>query len=1533
MRERWNNSQTGSVQGHNQTGSFQGNKLINTLLKKYPNRFQSRWAAVKFARGLFRDGVIKSVANLNCFEDSEKLYTWQHNASSAGWRKMTLHEATTNFRGFTGTEKIGNEEDEVEIINGVRSSLYQSKEDISFISKFFNDLQTDFTDSKGSAKQPTEPTWVNPRSSTASSESSADTITHSYPKFKEKTGNKLNTYISKNMGSNGRNYGAIPEEDMTILDRSHGGSSLEYELSPVNQANNRRWQDTQYCFSDNEKQLIEEMKKMKRDHNESIQAYEERISKLMAKMHELRGIAEMLENSSNKSSPYGLLPGRANLINILGNKQEKKQGGLISGGFAPPPLPPRPGKGNKVYPNKPIIHPKCKLKHLDWSRIILKDGSQSSLTTVWHTMAEPKIDVEELEKLFRCFGGVGCNLYDDIVCRRGKTKHQYVTILTSDQSRRLVSTMKILPCELPNVVEGITSMDYQIVQSDRFVELVEILATCNEIDKIVYHVKRKGAANIDHPEFLIAEISKVDHFKDRLEFMRFKKKVQWHLFEIDQQLRELHTACDEISNSMPLKNLMETILAVGNYMNGGTEEGQADGFTIATINKLKEIQDHDSKTNLLEFVLKMYCQLYETEVDISCPTRFRLPEPSNMRHAAQVSFESIQETLGNLHVELKSQKEKVNELFSQNGNTENVVQIKTTCDNFQTSALEMLTEEERLLNDTKDVYQKTSAYFLYDEVPNKPQNFFQIWAIFLHDCKYFWKLAHRRIAKDRFELEFRYKGHMSTGASQGFDNFRANVYRHLTALRKTHDSKDSSSHVKLINTWMDKREDNMKLEKSTSLYSKNNGEDSQKQLSERTNSPKPFTTVPPDSASVHKPQPVKTGSTPPNYENQHELDKIVYGSKHDLQGDEKSGNSEKSDKSQFSFKSWLKREPGKRHNSGESKSSGEDKKTDQSNEPVKRQSGETTLSKIRQTVVQKFSTSSTKNRNENTNVTTEQTFQTPPSYVPLTLNVNDIDPYETSLGRESRFGTMSSEIDLRPKPFEKGVINGTEFQVNSAERRSKFDASKFSYKGNKSRQGSDISTEYASLYHTPPFSSPPATHIDKDGYASPIILNSVSKSDINNNDTKVKVKQPGQEVHPRNRAPLALGSNMSISDAYRKTDSEQTEAKRFNIQNDERSNTNTGIYPTPTSVMRTGHYPIETPTSRNYNSKELNPYHSTETRYNSEHSQTGVKSSHLYPPELQGIEKGHNLMNGHLLSNPKSQENLRDPPAKPERVLERYPGSQNLSIYPDSVHKDTRLPSNYGTSNEQASYQNENRKLLAKTSMNRPPITSLIKRFEQDIEHETNADHNEISNKQTMLSTSTPLTPRRPMTLHEEDDDPPPLPPRYDIHHTPAKYGSETTSQQHFSPPLSNNNTKSQRTPIKHIHTRENTSASEQEEGYKDKLRKAANSAVFERYKTRSTPENNRSGIQTQSPQYGRQSSNQSQYSQQSSITQPASITSSRSNFQHRQDDPPSSSYSKQTPQQQTPQSQSRKAGLGRFGNNSTINVAPNSDNRSSIHL
>ena len=46
---------------------------------------------------------------------------------------------------------------------------------------------------------------------------------------------------------------------------------------------------------------------------------------------------------------------------------------------------------------------------------------------------------------------------------------------------------------------------------------------------------------------------------------------------------------------MSLKHVLETVLAVGNHMNGGTEQGQADGFKLEILNSLKETRDQVSE--------------------------------------------------------------------------------------------------------------------------------------------------------------------------------------------------------------------------------------------------------------------------------------------------------------------------------------------------------------------------------------------------------------------------------------------------------------------------------------------------------------------------------------------------------------------------------------------------------------------------------------------------------------------------------------------------------------------------------------------------------------------------------------------------------------------------------------------------------------------------------------------------------------------------------------------------------------------------
>lgn len=281
---------------------------MTTLIVQNPVRFKTRTAALQFAQDLFRKGTIKSIHGARFFEDSELLYVWQDENQHLDkhYRSMTSSEPTSSINRNNNADTV--------------SSEAETKQK-SLINDFFKDLEEDFPDTKNtpdvdrSGHYASLTPWAIQRASTASSDSSADTISHSYSKYKNTTSR---TSAPFSMATT-RDHEAIPEE--TSIERAEG-HSLEMELDRSFQrmgepSATRRWPDSQYCYSDNEKQLIEEMKRMKRDHTEIVKSYEDRVSKLMTKMGELRSIAEMLENSGTKPNSCGVFQ-KSSLLNLIG---------------------------------------------------------------------------------------------------------------------------------------------------------------------------------------------------------------------------------------------------------------------------------------------------------------------------------------------------------------------------------------------------------------------------------------------------------------------------------------------------------------------------------------------------------------------------------------------------------------------------------------------------------------------------------------------------------------------------------------------------------------------------------------------------------------------------------------------------------------------------------------------------------------------------------------------------------------------------------------------------------------------------------------------------------------------------------------------------------------------------------------------------------------------------------------------------------------------------------------------------------------
>jgi hypothetical protein len=65
------------------------------------------------------------------------------------------------------------------------------------------------------------------------------------------------------------------------------------------------------------------------------------------------------------------------------------------------------------------------------------------------------------------------------------------------------------------------------------------------------------------------------------------------------------TAVNEVKKSPKLKKVLEVVLAVGNYLNGGTQRGQAYGFKLEVLKKLRDTKSADNQTTLLHYLVQL----------------------------------------------------------------------------------------------------------------------------------------------------------------------------------------------------------------------------------------------------------------------------------------------------------------------------------------------------------------------------------------------------------------------------------------------------------------------------------------------------------------------------------------------------------------------------------------------------------------------------------------------------------------------------------------------------------------------------------------------------------------------------------------------------------------------------------------------------------------------------------------------------------------------------------------------------------------
>uniref|UniRef100_A0AAZ3Q199 Protein diaphanous homolog 1 n=1 Tax=Oncorhynchus tshawytscha TaxID=74940 RepID=A0AAZ3Q199_ONCTS len=336
-------------------------------------------------------------------------------------------------------------------------------------------------------------------------------------------------------------------------------------------------------------------------------------------------------------------------------------------GMPPPPLPapgmgmplPPPGMGGWGAPVPPPLpfglspkkeyKPEVQLKRANWSKIGYEDLSEKSF---WTKANEDRYENNELfAKLTLAFSSQ---------TKSESKKDQEGEEEKKTTQKKKVKELKVLDSKSSqnlSIFLGSFRLPYEEIKNV-ILEVNEKLLSESMVQNLIKQLPEQETLNVlgemkdEYEDLAEAEqfgvvMSTVKRLKPRLTAILFRLQFEEQLNNIKPDVVSVTAACEELRMSATFSQLLQLILLVGNYMNAGSRNAKAFGFSISYLCKLRDTKTADLKQTLLHFLADVCQEQY--------PDVMTFPdELIHVEKASRVSAETLQKNLEQMGRALKS---------------------------------------------------------------------------------------------------------------------------------------------------------------------------------------------------------------------------------------------------------------------------------------------------------------------------------------------------------------------------------------------------------------------------------------------------------------------------------------------------------------------------------------------------------------------------------------------------------------------------------------------------------------------------------------------------------------------------------------------------------------------------------------------------------------------------------------------------------------------------------------------------------------
>jgi hypothetical protein len=375
------------------------------------------------------------------------------------------------------------------------------------------------------------------------------------------------------------------------------------------------------------------------------------------------------------------------------------------GGPPPPPgfggPPPPPGFGGPRAPpkaiGKPVIKPTKPMKPMFWDKLQKLDPS-----TAWANIKEADFDTEEFEMMF--------SKKEIKAPEKGKKEEEKESKPAEVQivDAKLFQKLAIMIHKLPKVArlqQAILELDSKEVSKEKLELIISNYPGAEDIQDFKTKMNLKPEKNYVEVEKYMQMIVSVPEFFGRLEAWIFMLEFEQNVAIAEKPLAVLKKAVQVVRDSQSFKTILGYILAFGNYMNGGTNKGQADGFHLKALLKLDLTKDSTNKVTLIQYIAEQALKKDPSIAKIA--EEFKI-----LNDAKTIGFDMVSKEVDGLSNGLKKFKT-IAKNVQKHVDEEDVVMKKMT--SFCIEAIkksDILTKE---MADVKASYESLLRYFAYKD--------------------------------------------------------------------------------------------------------------------------------------------------------------------------------------------------------------------------------------------------------------------------------------------------------------------------------------------------------------------------------------------------------------------------------------------------------------------------------------------------------------------------------------------------------------------------------------------------------------------------------------------------------------------------------------------------------------------------------------------------------------------------------------------------------------------------------------------------